>query len=74
MYSFSALIYDGLRQQLVAGEFSSNEAFNRHLNETYGVHVCLWQCQNPSMHMASQIDQITKAHNANHVNANKKHV
>ncbi|NDV90956.1 hypothetical protein GTH32_07080 [Alteromonas sp. 345S023] len=70
MYSFSALIYDGLRQQLVAGEFSSKDAFNRHLNDTFGVHVCLWQCQNPSTQVASQIERITNVKSPNEINPN----
>lgn len=65
MYSFSALIYDGRRQHLIAGEFDSSEQFNRHLENTYGIHVCLWQSQNTAHHIAQKINSV-QTHQPSH--------
>ena len=42
MYSFTALIYDGNRQQIVTHTCDNEAAFNTFLTATYGVYVCLW--------------------------------
>lgn len=42
MTTFTALIYDGNRQRLVAYECDSKATFEQHLSQQFGVYVCLW--------------------------------
>lgn len=43
MLLFSALIFDGKKQQLVTEVSSDREAFELLLQKRFGVYVCLWQ-------------------------------
>jgi len=48
MFTFSALIYDGYKQQLVSGDYESQIQFNAFLDARFGVYVCMWITQEPT--------------------------
>ena len=41
MFTFSALIYDGYKQQLVTGDYEDKTQFDAFLNAKFGVHLNL---------------------------------
>ncbi|CAD5282158.1 conserved hypothetical protein [Alteromonas sp. 38] len=48
MFTFSALIYDGYKQQLVTGDYEDRTQFDVFLNAKFGVHVCMWAAKEPT--------------------------
>lgn len=48
MFTFSALIYDGYKQQLVTGDYEDKIQFDAFLNTKFGVHVCMWTAKEPT--------------------------
>lgn len=46
MFELTALIYNGISQQMVRVNDSSEQAAMEQLEKQFGVHICLWyQCQ-----------------------------
>ena len=48
VFTFSALIYDGYKQQLVKGDYEDKNQFDAYLNAKFGVHVCMWTAKEPT--------------------------
>lgn len=71
MFTFSALIYDGYKQQLVTGDYEDKTQFDAFLNTKFGVHVCMWTAKEPTqkvidaMFHASLIAKNTAIENQN---------
>lgn len=42
MFTYSAVIYDGKKQNLVKYECGTDTEFKSYLDSHYGCHVCLW--------------------------------
>ena len=53
MYTFTALIYDGYKQQLVSGKYESNDQFDAFLTQRFGVYVCMWRSQELTAHLVN---------------------
>jgi len=47
MYEFTALVYTGIKQQLVSVQASSRDEFEQYLTGLFGVYVCIWQSYTP---------------------------
>jgi|TARA_R110002153_G_scaffold195712_1_gene349003 hypothetical protein len=48
VFTFSALIYDGYKQQLVTGDYEDKTQFDAFLNAKFGVHLCMWSAKEPT--------------------------
>lgn len=42
MFTYSAVIYDGKRQNLVRYDCGTDTEFSSYLESRFGCHVCLW--------------------------------
>jgi phage-related protein len=76
VFTFSALIYDGYKQQLVTGDYEDKAQFDAFLNTKFGVHVCMWTAKEPTQKVIDvmlQATLVTKENASNKLNLKAKY-
>jgi len=67
VFTFTALIYDGYKQQLVSGNYENKTQFDAFLAQRFGVYVSMWWTQELTAHVAHGLEQASLSSHASDI-------